>query len=193
MEEASKPGLNFGKVMFDASPVRYLDNLTKDLENGLNELSEQPVKYAVSAVKDFIVDYYDVMGAAIAGFAWKDYGGKVMGDLRWPLAFIGAGAALAGPTIENCFHGEGIGSSNGFSYRSARSLTAGMAVAGYNETPHLISKVTGLAFGAISLFANDCFFKEREEKREKNIDRAWELKKEEILKRVFIKIGEKLE
>ena len=72
----------------------YLTQLVDSTSKGLKELSEHPIQYTSHAVKDVVLDYWDLAGAVASGFALCNFNSEHFGIYRdWIVlgGFIGAG------------------------------------------------------------------------------------------------------
>ena len=74
---------------------QYLSNLTEKFNNGLRGFSERPIQYSYSAAKDFAKDYWDLGAMVLAGFAFNDHGGEVLGGARFPVMLASGIAGLS--------------------------------------------------------------------------------------------------
>ncbi len=74
---------------------RRIENLSDDLNAGIKQLSQNPVKYLAQVG----LDYVDAVGAVVTSYAFCDTNGEVLGKYRIPLMFAGATVALLGPIV----------------------------------------------------------------------------------------------
>ena len=124
--------------------MKVIDDISENLNQGINECAEHSIKYPLSAVGDFVKDYWDMGCAICAGVApFIDS----FDDSTRVLTFLGGGllAILGGgknPTrvLRNCWAG-------------VASWTASSVV--LTNTPYNVgNSLASLATGAISLYCN---------------------------------------
>ncbi len=136
----------------------YLEELRKDITQGLTEFSEHPVKYTTKTIGTLVRDYWDVGAAALAGFAFNDYGSEIFGEYRSHIVVFGALASIFGG-------GRNYG-------RLHRNAYAGLAtfyyfftrgVEGVPQGTVILNKTIGTIFGGVSVFMD--YHRRRDKKR----------------------------
>ena len=170
--------------------LQRLDELRSNTIQGLEEFSKNLGKYTANSVKDLIRNYWDVGAALLSAYALTDTDSKVFGDNRFPLALISGIASMLGShdSIRNWMNAlrehqlsedsmdqaikdaqAGIEpkytdidrlARNGYAFLAAFSCWSQRGLPNVPETKVLISKLTGLGLGGMSIL-HDQFSRER--------------------------------
>ena len=170
--------------------LHRLDELRSNIIQGFEEFSKNLGKYTANSVKDLIRNYWDVGAALLSAYALTDTDSKVFGDNRFPLALVSGLASMLGAhgsiknwrnaLRENPLSEESMDRAindaqagiepkytdidrlarNGYAFLAAFSYWSQRGLPNVPEANVLISKLTGLGLGGMSIL-HDHFSRER--------------------------------
>ena len=170
--------------------LHRLEQLKRNTIQRLEEFANHPAIYTATSVKDLVRDYWDVGAALLSAYALTDTDNKVFGDNRFPLALVSGLASMLGAhgsiknwrnalrenplsedSMDRTINDAKAGiepkytdidrlARNGYAFLAAFSYWSQRGLPNVPETKVLISKLTGLGLGGMSIL-HDHFSRER--------------------------------